>query len=205
MGIMTMLSYAIKVCVSAGIIWLSITIVDKGNYRNKIKNAFITALILTILGYTPFAWIFGLVVWVFILINWYSIGFFKSFLCVIVYMLIFFLLNMVLAAALVGGAFTVAKMADTSMYKEKLTETREGFRTVLMKLPASLRKILGIKGETGSPEEGISAEKVRIRLKNGRELLVTVLMEGKKGLLVDIANGRSEVVIRKDTIERIEE
>ncbi|MGB2662122.1 MAG: hypothetical protein WBD04_07040 [Candidatus Omnitrophota bacterium] len=202
---MTVLSYAIKVCVSAGIIWLSIAIVDRGNYRNKLKNAFIAALILTILGYTPFAWIFGLVVWVFILVNWYSIGFFKSFLCVVVYAIIFFLLNIVLAAALVGGAFTVAKMADTSMYKERWTETREGFRTVLMKLPASLRKILGIKGGAGPMEEGIPAKKVRIHLKNGRELLVTILMEGKKGLLVDIANGRSEVVIRKDTIERIVE
>ena len=205
MDILTILSYAIKICVSTGIIWLSIAIIDRGNYRNNLKNAFITALILSLVGNTPFIFFFGLIVWVFILINWYSIGFFKSFLCVVVYAVIFFLLNLVLAAALVGGAFTISKMVDTEMYAEKWTEVQRGFKTVLMKLPGPLRKILGIEEEPASIAAAkASAKKVRLYLKNGRELLVTILMEGKKGLLVDIADGRSEVVIRKDTIDRIE-
>ena len=204
---MTILAYAIKIGVSTAIIWLSIAFVDRGNYRNNLKNAFITAIVLTILGYTPFAWIFGLIVWVFILINWYSIGFFKSFLCVVVYGVIFFLLNLFLAMALVGGAFTVAKMTDTKMYAEKWSETRQSFRTsVLLKLPKFLRDMLGIEGESAPGTiNGIMAKKVRLRLKNGRSLLVTVLMEGEKGILVDIAEGRSEVVIRKDEIDHIED
>ena len=204
---MTILAYAIKIGVSTAIIWLSIAFVDRGNYRNNLKNAFITAIVLTILGYTPFAWIFGLIVWVFILINWYSIGFFKSFLCVVVYGVIFFLLNLFLAMALVGGTFTVAKMTDTKMYAEKWSETRQSFRTsVLLRLPKFLRDMLGIEGESAPGTiNGIRAKKVRLRLKNGRSLLVTVLMEGEKGILVDIAEGRSEVVIRKDEIDHIED
>jgi hypothetical protein len=205
MDILTILSYAIKVCVSTGIIWVSIAVVDRGNYRNNLKNAFITALILSLAGNTPFIFFFGLIVWVFLLVNWYSIGFFKSFLCVVVYAVIFFFLNLILAAALVGGAFTISKMVDTEIYAEKWAEVQGGFKTVLMKLPEPLRKMLGIKAEPVSITSAkASAKKVRLHLKNGRELLVTILMEGKKGLLVDIADGRSEVVIRKDTIERIE-
>jgi energy-coupling factor transporter transmembrane protein EcfT len=206
MDAITVLSYAIKIGVSTVIIWLSIAAVDKGNYRNNLKNAFITAAVLSILGYTPFAWIFGLVVWVFILINWYSIGFFKSFLCVIVYAIISFFLNLFLIVALVGGAFTVSKMADTSMYAKKWTEMRQVFRaSVLMKLPKFLRDMLGIKEESTAAPNGVAVKKVHLHLKNGRSLLVTILMEGEKGILVDIADGRSEVVIRKDTIDRIEE
>ena len=135
------------------------------------------------------------------------IAFFKSFLCVVVYGVIFFLLNLFLAMALVGGAFTVAKMTDTKMYAEKWSETRQSFRTsVLLKLPKFLRDMLGIEGESAPGTiNGIMAKKVRLRLKNGRSLLVTVLMEGEKGILVDIAEGRSEVVIRKDEIDHIED
>jgi hypothetical protein len=206
MDVITILSYAIKIGVSTAIIWLSIAAVDRGNYRNNFKNALITAVILSILGYTPFAWLLGLVAWVFILINWYSIGFFKSFLCVVVYAIIFFFLNLFLVVALVGGAFTVSKMTDMEMYAKKWTEVRQGFKTaVLRKMPKFLRDMLGIKEEDAATTNGVTAKKVRLHLKNGRALVVTILMEGEKGILVDIADGRSEVVIRKDTIGRIED
>jgi hypothetical protein len=205
--IMNILSYAIRIIVSTFIIWLSIHIVDRGNYRNKLKNAFLTAIILSFAGATPFVFLFGLIIWVFILINWYSIGFFKSFLCVVVYAVIFFFLNLLLVTALVGGAFTYTKMADTSMYAEKWEDFKMGIMKILMKLPKSFRDELGI--DEKAIKERVPAmlpgKRARLFLTNGRTITVRILMEGRKGILVDIADGRSEVVIRRDEIEHIDE
>ncbi|MGB2629668.1 MAG: hypothetical protein WBD17_00325 [Candidatus Omnitrophota bacterium] len=46
---------------------------------------------------------------------------------------------------------------------------------------------------------------IRIYLKNGRILDARIIMEGQKGLLIDIAEGKSEIVIRKDSVDHIEE
>ena len=46
---------------------------------------------------------------------------------------------------------------------------------------------------------------IRIYLKNGRVLDARILMEGQKGILIDIADGKSEIVIRKDSIDHIDE
>ena len=196
---LSIFTYAIKIAISTVIIWASIAIVDRGSYRNSLKNALITAAILTIMGYTPFVWLFGLVIWVLILINWYSIGFFKSFLCVLVYGVLFFLLNLLLTAALLGGAFVVTKMTDTTLYARE-------WQRVQSKLPASVLEKLGLSRKAEINGKEISYRKnIRIYLKNGNILDARILLEGRRGILVDIADGKSEIVIRKDIIDHIDE
>ncbi|MFQ5951828.1 MAG: hypothetical protein ACE5JK_00260 [Candidatus Omnitrophota bacterium] len=205
---MYILGFAIKVVVSTFIIWLSIAIVDRGNYRNSIRNALVTAVILNFAGLMPFFLLFGLVIWVFILINWYSIGFFKSFLCVFVYGAIYFFLNLFIATALVSGTFVVEKMTDVSMYARKWKEIRQNASAFFTRFPEYL-PFRGKYARTQTFEvdgkEFLFRKNMRFYLKNGNVIEARILMEGKRGLLIDIAEGRSEVVIRKDSIDRIEE
>jgi hypothetical protein len=202
---LAVLGYAIKIAISTFIIYFSIKIAARENYRNTLQNAFITAVILSIAGGAPFVFFFGLIIWVFILINWYSIGFFRSFLITFVYAAIGFLLQIILVAGLVSGGFVVAKMTDTGLYAEQWEKTKDHFWNLIEFLPEDLRKRIGLVRARAAAIELPDAKKVRIVFKNGRSINAVVLMEGRKGYLVDIADGRSEVVLRKDQIERIEE
>ncbi|MGB3112671.1 MAG: hypothetical protein WBB84_06850, partial [Candidatus Omnitrophota bacterium] len=65
---------------------------------------------------------------------------------------------------------------------------------------------LGVRGEVKINGKMIAFKKdIRIYLKNGRILDARIIMEGQKGLLIDIAEGKSEIVIRKDSVDHIEE
>jgi hypothetical protein len=116
-----------------------------------------------------------------------------------------FLLNLLIAFALAGGAYTYVKMTDTDMYVQKWEEIKEGASDLLRKLPKTIKDRLNITEEPVPQEKELySAKKARLFFKNGRVLKVGILMEGRKWILVDIADGKSEVVIRKDMIDRIE-
>jgi hypothetical protein len=203
---LAVLGYAIKIAISTFIIYLSIKVVAGYNYRNNLQNALITAVILSLAGGAPFVFFFGLIIWVFIFINWYNIGFFKSFLITFVYAIIGFLLQIILVAGLMSGGFVVAKMTDTSLYAEQWEKTKDHFWNLVEFLPEDLRKRIGLVRETRLVEiELPGAKKVKIVFRNGRSINAVILMEGRKGYLVDIADGKSEVVLRKDQIEKIEE
>ncbi len=202
---MWILSYAINIAIGTLLIYLSIQIIDRGNYRNTLTNAFVTAIILSLAGGMPFLFLFGLVIWVLILINWYSIGFFKSFLCVFVYAVLYFFLNVFLVTALISGGLVYAKMTDPGLYSDYWDRVRYKWRTFAMNLPEPVRKTLGIVPKPDIESDMPMGKKVIIVFKNGRSIKARILMEGMKGFLLDIANGRSEVVIRKDAISYIKE
>jgi hypothetical protein len=165
----------------------------------------VTALILSIAG-GGFVFFFGLIIWVFILINWYNIGFFKSFLICFVYGIISFLLQIFLVAGLVSGGFVITKMTDGKMYEEFWDNFRDRIKVVARYLPDSVREKLGFsEPDITDSDIAMEAKKVRIVFNNGRSIEATILMEGRKGYLVDIADGKSEVVLRKDGILRIED
>lgn len=206
MLVFNIVSYAVKIIVSTFIIWASIEVVDRDNYRNNLKNALIAAVILSFAGAMPLLFFFGLLVWVVVLINYYSVGFFKSFLCVIVYGVIFFLLNLLLIALLIGSS-----VAYTKVVYMKKTFTRRWEQVVdkassFFNFPQPVLDKLGVRGEVKINGKMIAFKKdIRIYLKNGRILDARIIMEGQKGLLIDIAEGKSEIVIRKDSVDHIEE
>lgn len=202
---LTVLAYAIKIAISTFLIYFSIKLVEGYNYRNNLATAFVTALILSVAG-GGFIFLFGLIIWVFILINWYNIGFFKSFLICFVYGIISFLLQIFLVAGLVSGGFVITKMTDGRMYEEFWDGFKDRFKVVARYLPDSLREKLGFsEPDISDSDIAMEVKKVRIVFNNGRSIEATILMEGRKGYLVDIADGRSEVVLRKDGIARIED
>lgn len=215
-------SYTIKIIVSTFLIYLSIRLVDPGNYRNKLSNAFVTAVILSFAGSMPFIFFFGLIVWVYILINYYSIGFFKSFLCVFVYAVLFILLNLFLATALVSGTFLQAKLSGMDLmprmsdrghagFGEKIKDRVEStLSQVKRRLPSSLRKkeIKGaVKEDTKEVDkEGTSPRKeVKVIFRNGGTITGSIVMEGERGYILNIADGTAEVLIRKEDIVCIED
>jgi hypothetical protein len=202
---LTVLAYSIKIVISTFLIYFSIKIVEGDNYKNNLATAFITALILGVAG-GGLVFLFGLIIWVFILINWYNIGFLKAFLISFVYGIISFLLQIFLVAGLISGGFVVTKMADTKVYHEHWDNLKQRFRTFARHLPDPIREKLGfLKRDVGDAEIFPDVKKVRIVFNNGRSIEATILMEGRKGYLVDIADGKSEVVLRKDGILRIED
>jgi type IV secretory pathway VirB6-like protein len=198
------LSYAIRIAVSTVFIYLSIQIVDRGNYRNKISNALITAVILSFAGMMPFVFLFGVIAWVYILINWYSIGFFRSFLCVVVYVIMYICLNIALAMAFVGGAIVVGNFQPS-----RVEDTQAGTAVAegggFSKWLAGISKKTSVSGRGSTSTRAGSTKKQRFMLMNGRSIEGSILMEGRKAYLLDVANGRSEVVIRKDTIDWVED
>ncbi|MBD3427151.1 MAG: hypothetical protein GF409_07990 [Candidatus Omnitrophica bacterium] len=202
---LTVLAYAIKIAISTFLIYFSIKIVEGYNYRNNLATAFLTALILSVIG-GGFLFLFGLMIWVFILINWYNIGFFRSFLICFVYGVISFLLQILLVAGLVSGGFVVTRMTDPAVYQEHWEKMKLRITSLVEYLPSPVREKLGWADKpAGGTDLVPEPKKVRIIFNNGRSIEATILMEGQKGYLVDIAEGRSEVVLRKDGIKRIEE
>ncbi|MDP8298796.1 MAG: hypothetical protein P9L88_02700 [Candidatus Tantalella remota] len=202
MGII--LGYAIRIVVSTVFIYLSIKIVDNGNYRNKISNALITAVILSFAGMMPFIFLFGIIAWVYILINWYSIGFFRSFLCVFVYVILHIALNILLAMVFVGGAVVIGG-AGTEAVKSVEVGTSASEGSLARWLPWLSKKTSVSADSIAKTRSGSGRKKQRFILMNGRSIEGVVLMEGRKAYLLDVADGRSEVVIRKDTIDWAED
>ncbi|MEA3490218.1 MAG: hypothetical protein U9R44_07800 [Candidatus Omnitrophota bacterium] len=220
--LLTILSYAIKIIFSTFLIYFSIRIVEPGNYRNKISNALITAVILSVAGGMPFLFLFGLIVWVYILINYYSVGFFKSFLCAAVYAVLFILLNIFLATALLGGSFAYTKMTDAKFIPRVTSRERTAgakgsvIYMISDKVRSCIRgageKLPGIFGkktpkvEVTEPgkEEAPAKKIVKLILRNGGSITGSVSLEGEKGYMLDIANG-AEVLVRKEEVVRIEE
>ena len=201
---MLILSYVIKIAVSTVLIYLTINIVERGNYRNTLQNALITAIILSLVSNLTIVFIVGLVIWIYILINWYSIGFFKSFLCVVVYAILVILLNIVLATFLLGGSLAYTKINDPERFDRIYRQFQRSFRSVAQKLPDTVQRKMGLKEQPSTTAQKPRREEVTIVFKNGRSITGRILMEGKTGYLVDIADGRSEVAIRKDLIDHIE-
>jgi len=213
------LSYAIKITVSTLLIYLSIRIVEPGNYRNKLSNALATAIILSFAGSMPIFFFFGLVAWIYILINYYSIGFFKSFLCVVVYAVLFILMNIGLTAMLLTGGAVYS-----SVNRPRATESREQsdpisgiMNTVRNKLGleaentrekparAPVRALAPSEKPAAAPDTSPARKKVKIYLSNGGTISGSIKMSGEKGYILDIADGGSEVLIRKEDVTRIQE
>jgi hypothetical protein len=121
--------------------------------------------------------------------------------------IVYFFLNLLLVTALIGGTFTYTKMTDTSLYAEKWEDLKRGIVSMLMKLPKPFRDEFGIDEELIRERTPamLPGKRARLFLTNGRTITVRILMEGRKGILVDIADGRSEVVIRRDEIDHIDE
>jgi sRNA-binding regulator protein Hfq len=200
------LSYAIKVAVSTVLIYLSIGIADRGNYRNKLSTAFFTAVVLSFAGGAYFLFLFGLVGWLYFLINWYSIGFFRSFLCVIVYALLFIMLNIFLAVALIGGGAAYSAAREKTNFSCEKADIKGSIEKMKESLTGVLKKKTASSGEKYSTGDGRPRGKnVKIVLTNGRTLQGIIIKEEEKAYLVEIADGQAEVMIRKDAIYRIED
>jgi hypothetical protein len=211
---MIFIVYAIRILVSTGLIYLSIAIVDRGNYRNKLSTAFFTAVFLGFAFQVPLFYWLGLVAWVYLLINWYSIGFFRSFLCAVVYAVLFMLLNIVLAGLIVGtagimaGQSYIAKEAVERV--QRPTSSQSAHSTVsgaLKSLPQKIKaKSHAITSQVSSNSaDAPDGRQVNVILTNGRTIKGIILQEGADEYVLDIAGGGAEVVIRKDSVYRLED
>lgn len=205
--------YAVRILVSTGLIYTSIAIVDRGNYRNKLSTAFYTAVFLSIAFQVPLFYWLGLVAWVYMLINWYSIGFFRSFLCAVVYAALFLLLNIILAGLLLGGAgllsgggFSDNRSGERTDSPNPAEAVHRSVADALKNIPQVLQKKSQALNQDQQKKEPMpQGRQVMVVLTNGRSIKGTILSEGADEYILDIANGGAEVVLRKDSVYRIED
>ncbi|MFH1877663.1 MAG: hypothetical protein ABH883_02540 [Candidatus Omnitrophota bacterium] len=204
MKTMYITAYIIKILFSTGAVYLLIRAANPLTYRNTLTNAFTAAVIFSFAGAFPFVFLAAMVIWGFALVNWYGVGRGRAVLCAAVYAFLFFVLNVFIAAALFGSNFVYSEAIDISALARGTEPFRKSIYLYMRSLPEPVREKLGIAPE---PENETRPDPfsndVKIFFKNGRNVYGRILMEGEKGYLVDIANGKSEVVIRKDDVERL--
>ncbi|MBD3295853.1 MAG: hypothetical protein GF392_00610 [Candidatus Omnitrophica bacterium] len=206
---MFILSLLIKIAVSTAVMYFSIGIADRGNYRNTPGNALMFTLALITAQFVPFLYFAGLIIWVYILINWYSVGFFRSFLCVMVYFVLMLLLRILLSITLLSGAFTISRMTDLETTREQWREFRQEVSATVEDLYRGVMYYTGLRktgGEAAEPEPA-SAGKTGvtvIRLKSGRRLRGRVIMSNQDGVFLEIEGGTAEILIPRTMIESID-
>lgn len=205
---MELLSYALEIALSAFLIYLTIALLDRGNYRNNPVNAIITAVILSFAGKMSFIFFFfGLIVWVYILINWYSIGFFKSFLCAFVYTVLNFLITLLVAFFIFGAG----AVRHNAVLKKVVPVIQEKYGKTYAEKKERIEKYIEEKGKALKKKKlaakiALSGKpKVTIVFKNGRSISCRILEEDENGYLINIADGESQALIRKDLVDHIED
>lgn len=206
-GMMIFISYLLKISIGTILIFLTVRIVDRGNSRNTSLGAFITALVLTLSGAYPAAFGVALLIWCIVLMGVYQIDLPRSALCVLIYGLFHVLISAVAAMFLYGAELSYVNIRYMDFLAPETGELKRGAAFVLDKMPRDMLKKLGME-DMDVPVMNTAGESrpfYRFNLNNGRSINGVILMEGEKGYLVDIAKGRSEVVVRKDQLVSIQE
>lgn len=206
---MFILSLLIKIAVSTAVMYFSIEIADRGNYRNTPGNALMFTLALIVAQFVPFLYFTGLIIWVYILINWYSVGFFRSFLCVLVYFILMLLLRILLSITLLSGAFTISRMADLETTREQWREFREEFSEVVEDMYSGVMYYAGMKKTGGEaarsePAPAVKAGVTVISLKSGRRLRGKIIMSNEDGVYLETDDRTAEMLIPRTMIESID-
>ncbi|MDP8298877.1 MAG: hypothetical protein P9L88_03135 [Candidatus Tantalella remota] len=197
--------YALKVLSGAAIIYLLLSVVSRGNHRNTPLNALITAALLGLSGELPLLFGFLLVAWVYLLINWYSIGLIKSFVSATAYAIIFILLSVFFAAVVPGSSSLYSRYIDFNA----VTLRGKGLCGDLFEktgnIPVYVRnKLSRVQRSIPGKSETLPGTKARIVFTNGRTIDARILKETADGYCMDIADGKAEVFVGKDTVEYIE-
>jgi hypothetical protein len=207
---MFILSLLIKIAVSTAVMYFSIEIADRGNYRNTFGNALMFTLALIATQFVPFLYFAGLIIWVYILINWYSVGFFRSFLCVLVYFIIMLLLRILLSVTLLAGAFTVSRMADLETTRKQWREFRDDVSGTVTDIYRGVMRYTGMEKppaevpEQAAPASSEKDEPTVVRLKSGRRLRGRVIMSNEDVVLLETDDRTAEMLIPRTMIESID-
>ena len=197
--------YALKVLTGAVVIYLLLYGVSKGNHRNTPLNALIAAGILGLSGEIPVLFGFLLIIWVYLLINWYSIGLIKSFVCAAVYASIFILLSVFSAAVVPGSSSFYSKYIDMNTVTGWREELYRDLSEKAGNIPAYMRdKLSCVRRSIPGKGKTLPGVKARVVFTNSRVINARILKETAEGYFMDIADGKAEVFVGKDAIEYIE-
>lgn len=201
------IEYSIKVLTSTALVYLSVFFVSRGNYRNTLAPTFLTAVIFSTFSYVPLFFLFGLLMWVYVLINWYNIGFMRSFLCAFLYGALFLVVNVLLGTTLISASFINIKAINSGIAGKIREDAGKAYEYITVTLPDEVREKVSLQKKNIShiPREmHLLPQEYLFVLKNGNEIECSVISEREDSYVVDIAEGNSEIIIRKDIVERIE-
>ena len=202
---MSIFSYIVNMAVSTLLVYLSIKIIDRTNYKNNLQNAFVTAVILSVAAGIPIFFFFSLFIWVYILINWYSIGLIRSFVCAFVYTALFFLLNVILALTMIGGSLPYSYRSDIKKMAKPLKRVGKSFEKMDIHMPEWVLDLFNFEKRKQTEEQVVKDDDaVAVVLVNGNMIKGRILEESEEGYVVDIAGGKAEVFLRRDEVDHIE-
>ncbi len=194
----------IKFFVSMIVVYIATLMADFGNHKNTFRNAFLTAVLLSLSDKIPLMIYMGLGLWLYFLINQYSISFFRSVFCVLIYYYFVVFLKLALAASLIAGPFLISFFSDPGRV---FVPVKQGIKFDMGKyvrqIPQGIKSIFGFSGENELSDG--AGPKITVRLKNGRSFKGILLRETAEAYYFDVADGRSEVVVRRDDIRDITE
>jgi len=202
-----LLPYLVKIAVCTLIIYPIIFIMDTKKRKNQLVTALLIAVVMTGAGINPFLFFLALAAFIVVLIKFYGAKPFKSVLIGIFFAVLFFLIHLILSVGLVDGKLEFSRIDMKQIMSNQMIEARRSIRDASINFPAPIRNWIGIiDGEMVDSIGGAVPvmKEYRIIMTRDRRIDAMILVEGTKGYLVDIANGKSEVVVRKDDVIRIE-